>query len=100
MPRQDGRHFLDDILKCISLNENGDKPLSEPIIVSLLTHIYMRHSTSMSQPVQCHQDKPDYRTAYKPLYTAAATVLQIEHSLNAHLFWQGRSYCQMMPKVS
>ena len=69
--RQDGRHFPDDIFKCIFLNENvwisirislkfvpkgpinnisalvqimawrrpGDKPLSEPMIVSVLTHI-------------------------------------------------------------
>ena len=70
-PRQNGRHFADDIFKCISLNENacislkislifvpkvrinnipvlvqimawrrpGDKPLSEPMMISLLTHI-------------------------------------------------------------
>ena len=70
-PRQNGRNFADDILKCIFLNENawislnislkfvlkvrinnipalvqmmawsrpGDKPLSEPMMVSLLTHI-------------------------------------------------------------
>ena len=70
-PRQNGRHFADDIYKCISLNENvwiqnnislkfvrkgpinnipalvqvmawrrpGDKPLSEPMMVSLTTHI-------------------------------------------------------------
>ena len=70
-PRQNGRHFPDDIFKCIFLNENvrisikislkfvpkgpinnipalvqimawrrpGDKPLSEPMMVSLLTHI-------------------------------------------------------------
>ena len=70
-PRQDGRHFPDDILKCIFLNENvwtlitislkfvlkgpnnnipalvqikawrrpGDKPLSEPMMVRLPTHI-------------------------------------------------------------
>ena len=70
-PRQNGRHFADDIFKCISLNENicnslnvllnlvpkvrinnipslvqivawrrsGDKPLSEPMIVTVLTHI-------------------------------------------------------------
>ena len=69
-PRQGGRHFPDDILKCIFLNWNvwisltislkcvrkvridnipslvqimawhrpGDKPLSEPMMVSLLTH--------------------------------------------------------------
>ena len=70
-PRQNGRHFPDDIFKCIILNENvqisiqislkfvpecqinnipalvqimawrrsGDKPLSEPLMVSLPTHI-------------------------------------------------------------
>ena len=70
-PRQNGRHFTDDIFKCIFLNENvwipikismkfvprgpinnipalvqimawcrpGDKPLSEPMIISLPTHI-------------------------------------------------------------
>ena len=81
-PRQKGRHFADDIVKCIFLNENvwisinislrfvprgpidnipalvqimawrrpGDKPLSEPMMASLMTHIYiyMRHSASMS----------------------------------------------------
>ena len=70
-PWQNGRHFADDIFKCIFLNENawislkislkcvpyvrinnipalvqimawrrpGDKPLSKPMMVSLLTHI-------------------------------------------------------------
>ena len=70
-PRQNGRHFADDIFKCIFLNEivwisieislkfvrkgsinnipalvlimawrrPGDKPLSEPMMVSVLTHI-------------------------------------------------------------
>ena len=70
-PRQNGRHFPDDIFKCIFLLENiliwikislkfvskvridnipafvqiiawhrpGDKPLSEPMVVSLLKHI-------------------------------------------------------------
>ena len=70
-PRQNGRHFADDTLKCIFANENvwipikislkfvpkfpinnipglvqimawrrsGDKPLSEPMMDSLLTHI-------------------------------------------------------------
>ena len=70
-PRQNGRHFADDIFKCSFFNENlwipikislkfvprgpinnnpalvkimawrqpGDKPLSEPMMVSLLTHI-------------------------------------------------------------
>ena len=61
-PRQNGRYFAEDIFKCIFLNENawislkislnipalvqimawrrpGDKPLSEPMMVSLLMHI-------------------------------------------------------------
>ena len=70
-PRQDGRYFADDVLKCIFLNENvwislkiplkfvsrgpnnnipalvqimawrrpGDKPLSEPMLVFVPTHI-------------------------------------------------------------
>ena len=70
-PRQNGRHFADDIFKCIFLNENacisikiplkfvpedpinnilalvemmawrrpGDKPSSQPMMISLLTHI-------------------------------------------------------------
>ena len=70
-PRQNGRHFADDIFKCIFLNENvwipikislkfvlkgsindisalvqimtwrrpGDKPLSEPMMVNLPTHM-------------------------------------------------------------
>ena len=70
-PRKNGRHFPDDIFKCIFFNENvwisiksslkfvpkvlvnnipalvltmawrrpGDKPLSEPMLASLLTHI-------------------------------------------------------------
>ena len=70
-PRQDGRHFADDIFMCISFDENrciliksslkyvrkspidnnpalveilawcrsGDKPLSQPMMISLPTHI-------------------------------------------------------------
>ena len=72
-PRQNGRHFADDVFKCIFLNANvwillkislkfvpkgqindtpslvqimawrrpGDKPLSEPMMVSLLMHIWV-----------------------------------------------------------
>ena len=70
-PRHNGRHFADDVFKCIFVNENGwillkislkfvpkgpinnipslvqvmawrrpgDKPLSEPMMMSLMTHI-------------------------------------------------------------
>ena len=75
-PRQNGRHFADDIFKCIFLNENawillkislkfvpkvrinnipaliqimawrrpGDKPLSEPMMDNLLTHVCVTRS--------------------------------------------------------
>ena len=82
-PRQNGRHFADDIFKCIFLNENagislkislkfshkvqinnipalvqkmawrrpGDKPLSEPMMVSLLTHICVTRPQWVNQPL-------------------------------------------------
>ena len=79
-PRQNGRDFVDDIFKCIFLNENvwislkitrkfipafwinnipalvkimawrqpSDKPLSSPMVFSLVTYICVtRHSASM-----------------------------------------------------
>ena len=87
-PRQNGRHFADDIFKCIFLNENawisleisvkfvpkvqinnipalvqimawrrpGDKPLSEPMVVSLLTHICVTrpHWVKPSHAISCY----------------------------------------------
>ena len=85
-PRQNRRHFADDILKCVFLNENewislrislkfvskvrinnipslfqimawcrpGDKPLSEPMMISLLTHICV----TRPQWVDCTNDYP------------------------------------------
>ena len=87
-PRQDGRHFPDDILKCIFLNENvwisltislkcvrkvrinnipssvqimawrqpGDKLLSEPMMVILLTHICVTRPqwVKTSSFLRCH----------------------------------------------
>ena len=79
-PKQDGRHFADDIFTCIFFNENcciliefslkyvrkgpidnnralvqimawrrsGDKPLSEPMMISLPTHICVTRPQSMS----------------------------------------------------
>ena len=86
-PRQNVRHFPDDVFKCIFLNENvwnsikislelipegpinsmpalvqimawprtGDKPLSEPMMVSLPTHI------CVTQPQWVKQSTRDYR---------------------------------------
>ena len=82
-PRQNGRHFADDIFKCIFLNENvwisikislkfvpegpinnilalvqimawrrpGDKPLSEPMMVILLTHIHVTRPQWVKMPL-------------------------------------------------
>ena len=84
-PRQNGRHFTDNILKCIFLNENiwisikislkfvpkgpinnipalvrimawhqsGDKPLSEPMVVSLLTHICVTRPEWVNRYQKC-----------------------------------------------
>ena len=81
-PRQDGRHFADDIFTCIFFKENccilikfslkyvrkgpidnnpalvqimawrrpGDKPLSEPMMVSLLTHICVTRPQWVNRP--------------------------------------------------
>ena len=86
-PRQNGRHFADDILKCIFLNENvwipiqiamefvpkgsinnipalvqimawrrpGDKPLFEPMMLSLTTSICVTRSQWVPQPLKDHQ---------------------------------------------
>ena len=92
-PRQNGRHFPDDIFKWISLNENvwnslkislkfvpevrisnipaliqimawrrpGDKPLSEPMMVNLLTH------KCVTRPQWCilEGDYVDYPTTFQ-----------------------------------
>ena len=79
-PRQNGCHFPDDIFKCIFLDENvlisivpkgpinnipvlaqimawrqpGDKPLSEPMVVSLLTYTHHSASVSWIKSSQCN----------------------------------------------
>ena len=92
--RQNGRHFADDIFKCIFLNENvwisikislkfvpwnhinnipalvqkmawrrpGDKPLSEPMMVSLLMHICVTRPqwVKSSYLVKIHYFKNDH----------------------------------------
>ena len=89
-PRQNGRHFADDTLKTIFLNENirilikislkfvpdvpinnipalvqimawhrpGDKPLSEPMMVCLLTHICVTMPQWVNESVRLN--KPHY----------------------------------------
>ena len=85
-PRRNGRHFTDDIFKCIFLNENvsisikislklvlkgpidnipslvqimawrrpGDKPLSEPMMVNLPTHICVTRLRWVKSSEHCY----------------------------------------------
>ena len=100
-PRQNGRHFPDDIFKCIFLNENawiaikislkfvlkgsinnnpalvqimawrwpGDKPLSEPMMVSLLTHICVTRPqwVNLMKPGDAYIDHIKYWNNHSPL---------------------------------
>ena len=110
-PRQNGRHFADDIFKCIFLNENawipikislkfvpkgpindipalvqimawrrpGDKPLSEPGLVSLPTHICV----TLPQWV----DDRKYRCGYICSTVHSSTLLKIRvyaHASNTY----------------
>ena len=106
-PRQNGRHFEDDIFKCIFLNENasiaikisltfvpngpfnnnqalvqimawrrpGDKPLSEPMMVSLPTHICVtRPQWVKTVPDVVHAHISFDSVLYSYLYTLAPEV--------------------------
>ena len=120
-PRENGRHFPDDILKCIFVNENvwisikipltfvpngpidnipalvqimawrrpGDKPLSEPMMVSLLTHICVTRrqwvsrrlcQTDVEAPVKRHRymiiGAPIARIWYRILLMAPTMIFQ------------------------
>ena len=102
-PRQNGRHFPDDIFKCIFFNRNdwisfktslnfipkgpinnisalvqkmawrrpGDKPLSEPMMFGLLTHICVTRPQWVKNPLiqreSCRYDK-----------TKALTIIMIK----------------------
>ena len=90
-PRQSGRHFSGDIFRCIFFNEElefqlrcqcnlfigsinipalvramgrrrpGDKPLSEPIMVSLVTHICVTWPPLVKKRVSCVCKTISYR---------------------------------------
>ena len=110
-PRQNGRHFADDIFKCIFLNENvwisikislkfapkgpiniipalvqimawrrlGDKPLSEPMIVCLTTHIcvtrpqWVNSNYRLALRVQFHLE-----SSHNPLFLVQLTNLGLK----------------------
>ena len=107
-PRQNGRHFADNIFNCISLNENvwvpikislkfvpkgpinnipalvqimawcrpGDKPLSEPTMVSLPTHIWVTRPQWVNIKILSYQ----YRKSYyedKTIYDCLIFIMVI-----------------------
>ena len=112
-PRQNGRHFPDDIFKCIFLNENartlikislkfvphgpinripalvqimawrqsGDKPLSEPMMVSLLTHICVTRPQWVKLSTWCY-DLVMVATLLEILILLYFFVAVIYHSLD------------------
>ena len=120
-PIQNGRHFADDIFKCIFLNENtsisisvsltfvpeglinnisalvqimawrrlGDKPLSEPMMVSLLTHICVtRHQwVKVATSIAGHFVKKNYAWPVKCLSKAMLAENELRYiyiSLHIH----------------
>ena len=110
-PRQDGRYFADDVLKCIFLNENvwislkiplkfvprgpinnipalvqimawrrpGDKPLSEPMMISLLTHICVTRPQWVNSP-SCNW-------YFSPITITVCLLMMPMLSIN-HMSWQ------------
>ena len=105
-PRQNGRHFPDDILKCIFLNGNawmslkislkfipdvrinnipalvqimawrrpGDKPLSEPMMVRLLTHICVTRPQWVNQcRIMCRNTS----TFYCPVISSGVSASRV-----------------------
>ena len=117
-PRQDGRHFPDNISKCIFLHENvwisikislkfvpkspinnipalgqimachplGGKPLSETMMVSLLTHIYGSFGLNeFTHAVLCHIWRPgNWSTLFQVM---ACCLMAPSHYLNQVLTW-------------
>ena len=103
-PRQNGRHFADDMFKCIFLNENvwipieislkfvpkgsinnnpalfqimawrrpGDKPLSEPMMVSSQTHI------CVTRPQSLKEEGNEQQSWRRSCVTKAAWILMCE----------------------
>ena len=124
-PRPNGRHFADDIFKCIFFNENvlipikislkfvpkdrinnisslvqlmawrrpGDKPLSEPLMFSSLTHICVTrlqwvNATVSVQYVITYEADHFWRTKYKfiLLYLSRSMIVHLWKLVQSHLF--------------
>ena len=119
-PRQNGRHFPDDIFKCIFLNENvwisikipvkfvhkgpinnipalfqimawrrpGDKPLSEKMMVTLLTHICV----TRPQWVEKQKETPKTRFQIILLHLPSKWVIVKWYSPQIHVKACTRAY--------
>ena len=114
-PRQNGRHFADDIFKRIFMNENvriliklslkfipkgpinniqalvqimawrwpGDKPLSEPMLVSLLTHICVTRPQWVKTSL-CHNRAAVMTTKFQKQLILAYNHEAIRFNFNCH----------------
>ena len=127
-PRQNGRHFTDDIFKCIFLNENvwipikislkfvphgpinnipalvqimawrrpGDKPLSEAMMVRLLTHICVTRPqwVNSSPPGQNGRHFADdchiRRTFQKPKWSKIRWLATLQVKIKLCKVWKAK----------
>ena len=111
-PRQNGRHFADDIFKCLFINENvwisikislkfvprcpidnipallqimawrrsGDKPLSEPMMVSLPTHICVTRPQWVNIENVCMRDAAAAFGKSQSLGLPGSILIALAHS--------------------
>ena len=66
---------IPSLVQIMAWRRPGDKPLSEPMIVSLVTHIYIyvyiyiiRHSASLSELEFCPFSKGCYKITYSQIF--------------------------------
>ena len=118
-PRQDGRHFPDDIFKCIFFNENvlitikisltfvpkgpindiptlvqimawrrpGEKPLSEPMLVSLPTHICVTRPQLVNSCISYELQMKCSFVSYHPYYWLY--LMRSEPNSGTFPWWSG-----------
>ena len=127
-PRQNGRHFPDDIFKWIFLNENvwislkisskfvpkvwinnipalvqimawrrpGHKPLSEPMMVQLLAHIYVSPGLNeLNKIVRITLNVCNKKTCIFSEKLQNVSLLQNIYEINSSIFWEMSSHKSM-----
>ena len=62
------------LVQIMAWRRPGDKRLSEPMMVSLLTHIYMRHSASMISFSKWHEIRRDHVTHFEQVQYSDAGI--------------------------